>query len=112
MQENVTRLQKDALLVGRMWDGKVLIVETAANRQCDNDFAIDVGYFSEAIKHDFRRQKPASVMAHAAIGSDETKSSQVFIEPNVKANSAGYCENAGRKRVPVAKNAYENQYLN
>ena len=87
-------------------------METAASRQCDNDFAIDVGYFSEAIKHDFRRQKPASVIAHAAIGSDETKSSQVFIEPNVKANSAGYCENAGRKRVPVAKNAYENQYFN
>ena len=87
-------------------------METAANRQCDNDFAIDVGDFSEAIKHDFRRQKPASVMAHAAIGSDETKNSQVFIEPNVKADSAGYCENAVRKRVSVVKNAYENQYLN
>ena len=87
-------------------------METAANRQCDNDFAIDVGDFSEAIKHDFRRQKPASVMAHAAIGSDETKSSQVFIEPNVQANRAGYYENAGRKHVPVVKNDYENQYLN
>ena len=87
-------------------------METAANRQCDNDLAIDVGDFSEAIKHDFRRQKPASVMAHAAIGSDETKSSQVFIEPNVKADSAGYWENAGRKRVSAVKNAYENQYPN
>ena len=84
-------------------------METAANRPCDNDFAVDVGDFSEAIKHDFRRQKPASVMAHAAIGSDETKSSQVFIEPNVKADSAGYCENTVRKRVSAVKNAYENQ---
>ena len=51
-------------------------------------------------------------MAYAAVGSDETKSSQVFTEPNVKANSAGYRENAGRKRVSVVKNAYQNQYLN
>ena len=86
-------------------------METAANRQCDKDVATDVGDFSEAIKHYIRRQRPAGVMAYAAVGSDETKSSQVFIEPNVKANSAGYRENAGRKRVSVVKNAYENQYL-
>ena len=87
-------------------------METAANRQCDKDVATDVGDFSEAIKHYFRRQRPASVIAYAAVGSDETKSSQVFIEPNVKANSAGHRENAARKRVSVVKNAYENQYLN
>ena len=46
-------------------------------------------------------QKPASVMAYAAVRSDETKSSQVFIEPKVKANNAGYRENAGRKCVSV-----------
>ena len=93
------------------WDGKVLIVETAANRQCHKDFATDVGYFSEAIKHNIRRQRPASVTAYAAVASDETKPSQVFTEPNVKANSARYRENAGRKRVSVVKNAYEKQYL-
>ena len=87
-------------------------METAANRQCDKDVATDVGDFSEAVKHYFRRQRPAGVMAYAAVGSDETKSSQVFIEPNVKANSDGHRENAGRKRVSVVKNAYENQYLN
>ena len=87
-------------------------MEIAANRQCDKDVATDVGDFSEAIKHYFRRQRPAGVMAYAAVGSDETKSSQVFIEPNVKANSAGYRENAGRKRVSVVKNSYQNQYLN
>ena len=64
------------------------------------------------LNHDFRRQKPASVMAYAAVGSDKTKSSQVFIEPNVKANRARYRENSGRKRVSVVKNAYENQYIN
>ena len=37
-----------------------------------------------------------SVMAYAAVASDETKPSQVFTEPNVKVNSAGYRENAGR----------------
>ena len=47
-------------------------------------------------------------MAYAAVGSDETKSSQIFIEPNVKANSAGYREKAGRKRASAVKNAYEN----
>ena len=78
-------------------------METAANRQCDKDVATDVGDFSEAIKHYFRRQRPAGVMAYAAVGSDETKSSQVFIEPNVKATSAGYRENSGRKRVSVVK---------
>ena len=87
-------------------------METAANRHCEKDFATDVGDFSEVISHDFRRQKPASVMAYAAVGSDKTKSSHVFIEWNVKANSAGYRENAGRKRVSVVKNAYENRYLN
>ena len=51
------------------------------------------------------------MIAYAAVGSDETKPSQVFTEPNVKANSVGYRENAGRKRVSVVKNAYENQYL-
>ena len=87
-------------------------METAANRQCDKDVVTDLGDFSEVIKHYFRRQRPAGVMAYAAVGSDETKSSQVFIEPNVKANSVGYRENPGRKRVSVVKNAYENQYLN
>ena len=87
-------------------------METAANRQCDKDVATDVGELSEAIKHYFRRQRTAGMMAYAAVGSDETKSSQVFTEPNVKANSAEYRENAGRKRVSVVKNAYENQYLN
>ena len=91
-------------------------METAANRQCDKDVATDVGDFSEAIKHYFRRQRPAGVMAYAAVGSDETNSSQVFIEPNVKAYSlspgAGYRENAGRKCVSLIKNVYENQYLN
>ena len=86
-------------------------METAANRQCDKDFATDVGDFSEAIKHNIRRQTPASVMAYATVASDETKPSQVFTEPNVKANSAGYRENAGRKCVSVVENAYENQYL-
>ena len=61
-------------------------METAANRHCDKDFVTDVGDFSEAIKHNIRRQRPASVMVYAAVGSDKTKSSQVFIEPNVKAN--------------------------
>ena len=87
-------------------------METAANCQCDKDVATNVGDFSEPIKHYFRRQRPAGVMAYAAVGSDETKSSQAFIEPNVKADSAGYCENAGRKRVSVVQNAYESQYLN
>ena len=50
-------------------------------------------------------------MAYAAVASDETKPSQVFTEPNVKASKAGYRENAGRKRVSVVKNAHENQYL-
>ena len=87
-------------------------METTANRQCNKDLATDVGDFSEPIKHYFRRQRPAGVMANAAVGSDESKSSQVFIEPSVKANSTGYRENAGRKRVSVVKNAHENQYLN
>ena len=86
-------------------------MDTAANRQCDKDFATDVGDFSEAIKHNIRRQRPASVIACAAVASDEAKPSQVFTEPNVKANSAGYRKNAGRKRVSVVKHAYENQYL-
>ena len=86
-------------------------METAANRQCDKVVATDVGDFSEAIKHYFRRQRPAGVIAYAAVGSDETKPFQVFTEPNVKANSVGYRENAERKRVSVVKNAYENQYL-
>ena len=86
-------------------------METAANRQCDKDFATDVGAFSEAVKHNIRRQRPATVLAYAAVASDETKSFQVFTEPNVKANSAWYRENAGRKRVSVVKNAYENQYI-
>ena len=111
MQENVTRLQKNALVVGRIVGQEVFIVDTAANRQCDKDVAIDVGDFSEAIKHYFRFHTPASVTAYAAVGSDETKSFRVFIELNVKANSAGYRENAGRKRVSVVKNAYEIQYL-
>ena len=46
-------------------------METAANRQCDKDVATDVGDFSEAIKYYFRRQRPAGVMAYAAVGSDE-----------------------------------------
>ena len=87
-------------------------METAANRQCDKDVVTDMGDFSKAIKHYLRRQRPAGVMAYAAVGSDKTKSSQVFIEPNVKANNAGYRENAGRKRVSVVKNAYEHQDLN
>ena len=91
-------------------------METPANRQCDKDVATDVGDFFEAIKHYFRRQRPAGVMAYAAVGSDETKSSQVFTEPNVKAYSlssgAGYRENAGRKCVSLVKNVYENHYLN
>ena len=87
-------------------------METAANRQCDKDFATDVGDFSEAIKHYFRCRRPASVIADAAIRSDETKYSQVFIERNVKANSAGYRKNAGRKRVSVDENSFENQYHN
>ena len=45
-------------------------------------------------------------MAYVAVGSDKTKSSQVFIKPNVKANSAEYRENTGRKRVSVVENAY------
>ena len=81
-------------------------METAANRQCDKDVATNVRNFSEAIKHYFRRQRPAGVMAYVAVASDETKSSQVFTEPNVKANSAGYRENAGRKRVSVFTNVY------
>ena len=85
-------------------------METAANRQGDKDVATDVGDFSEALF------PPSETSwrdgAYAAVGSEETKSSQVFIQPNVKANSAGYRENAGRKRVSVIKNAYENQYLN
>ena len=87
-------------------------METATNRQCDKDVVTDVGDLSEAIKHYIIRQRPAGMMAYGAVGSDGTKSSQVFIEPKVKANYAGYRENAGRKRVSVVKNAYENQYLN
>ena len=88
-------------------DIKVFIAETAANRQCDTDFATDVTDFSEAIRHYFRRQKHVSVMTYASVGSDGAKSSQVLIEPNVKPNSAGYCENAGRKCVSVdTKNTY------
>ena len=88
-------------------------METAANRQCDKDFATDVGDFSEAINHNIRRQRPASVMAYAAVASDETKPSQVFTEPNVKANSAGYRENAGKNvfqwlKMPMKTNISAN----
>ena len=95
-------MQKDAPLVGCMVGQKGLHRgDSSANRQCDTDFATDVTDFSEAIRHYFRRQKHVSVMTYASVGSDGAKSSQVFIEPNVKANSAGYCENAGRKCVSV-----------
>ena len=63
-------------------------METAANRQCHKDFATDVEDLSDGIKHYFRRQRPAGVMAYAAIASDKIKSSQVFTEPGQNRKNA------------------------
>ena len=92
-------------------DEKMFTVETAANKQNDRVLSVDSNKLPEDVKHHFRRQKPASVMVWAAVGSDGSKSPLVFIDQGVKVNSEVYVKMLEEKVLPWLQKTYRNGYV-
>ena len=67
-------------------DEKIFTVEPQINQQNDRILADGPSGVDPAVRTVFRRQKPADVMVWAAVASNRSKGTMVFIEEGVKVN--------------------------
>ena len=67
-------------------DEKIFTVEPQINQQNDRILTGGPSGVDPAVRTVFRRQKPADVMVWAAVASDGSKETMVFIEEGVKVN--------------------------
>ena len=92
-------------------DDKMVTVEALTNKQIDRAYAHSPENLSVNISSHLRRQKPASVMAWAAVASDGSKSPLVVIVEGVKINNQVYLNMLQKKVVPWLTESFGNDFI-